>query len=126
MSFTRLAAIARKEIIQIRRDFRSLIIVVMMPIVLVLLFGYGVNLDLKHLPIYVYDREGSRDSQDLLKRFQTSQYFHIVRAVNSYPDIVRAIDSGDRKSTRLNSSHVAISYAVFCSKKRKDLKSCRI
>src|SRR5436853_4420294 len=97
MSFTRLAAIARKEIIQIRRDFRSLIIVVMMPIVLVLLFGYGVNLDLKHLPIYVYDREGSRDSQDLLKRFQTSQYFHIVRAVNSYPDIVRAIDSGHAK-----------------------------
>ena len=97
MSFTRLRAIARKEIIQIRRDVRSLIIVVIMPIVLVLLFGYGVNLDLKHLPIYVYDREGSQDSQDLLKRFASSQYFHIVRVVNSYPDVVRAIDDGHAK-----------------------------
>ena len=38
-------------------------------------FGYGVNLDLKHLPIYAYDRDGSQQSQDLLKRFQASDYF---------------------------------------------------
>jgi ABC-2 type transport system permease protein len=97
MNFTRLMAIARKEIIQIRRDVRSLIIVVIMPVVLVLLFGYGVNLDLKHLPIYVYDREGSQDSQDLLKRFQASQYFHIARVVNSYPEVIHAIDDGQAK-----------------------------
>ena len=41
---------ATKEVIHIRRDVRSLIIVVIMPDVLVLLFGYGVSLDLKHLP----------------------------------------------------------------------------
>jgi hypothetical protein len=41
----------------------------------VLLFGYGVNLDLKGLPVYVYDRDGSQQSQDLLKRFQASEYF---------------------------------------------------
>ena len=40
-----------------------------------LLFGYGVSLDLKHLPVYVYDREGSQQSQDLLKRFQANEYF---------------------------------------------------
>jgi ABC-2 type transport system permease protein len=97
MSFTRLVAIARKEVTQIRRDVRSLIIVMIMPIVLVLLFGYGVSLDLKHLPIYVFDREGSQDSQDLLKRFQASQYFQIVRAVNSYSEVVRAIDGGRAK-----------------------------
>jgi len=47
MSLTRLLAVARKEVIQIFRDARSLIIVVLMPAILVLLFGYGVNLDLK-------------------------------------------------------------------------------
>ncbi len=97
MSLVRLAAVAMKEIIQIRRDARSLIIVLIMPIILVLLFGYGVSLDLKHLPIYVFDREGSQDSQDLLKRFQSSEYFDVVRVVNNYPELVRAIDDGHAK-----------------------------
>jgi len=95
MSATRLVAVARKEIVQILRDTRSLIIVLVMPVILVLLFGYGVNLDLKHLPIYVYDQDGSQQSQDLLKRFQASDYFEIKRVVNNYSDLSRAID-GDR------------------------------
>jgi ABC-2 type transport system permease protein len=97
MSWTRLVAIARKEAIQIRRDVRSLLIVLVMPAALVLLFGYGVSLDLKHLPVYVYDRDGSQQSQDLLKRFQASEYFSIVRSVNSYPEAVTALDGGQAK-----------------------------
>jgi ABC-2 type transport system permease protein len=68
-----------------------------MPPILVLLFGYGVNLDLKGLPVYVYDRDGSQQSQDLLKRFQASDYFHIVRVVNGYPALTRALDDGHAK-----------------------------
>jgi len=97
MSFTRFLAVAKKEMVQVLRDSRSLIIVLIMPIVLVLLFGYGVNLDLKHLPIYVYDRDGSQQSQDLLKRFQASDYLEIARVVNNYPDLTRAIDDGRAK-----------------------------
>jgi ABC-2 type transport system permease protein len=97
MSLTRLLAVARKEIIQILRDSRSLMIVVIMPVTLMLLFGYGVNLDLKGLPVYVYDRDGSQQSQDLLKRFQASEYFHVARVVNGYPAITRALDDGHAK-----------------------------
>jgi ABC-2 type transport system permease protein len=97
MSFTRFLAVARKEVIQIVRDARSLIIVLIMPVVLVLLFGYGVNLDLKGLPVYVYDRDGSQQSQDLLKRFQASAYFDVVRVVNDYPALARSIDDGHAK-----------------------------
>jgi ABC-2 type transport system permease protein len=97
MSFTRFLAVARKEVIQILRDTRSLIIVVLMPVILVVLFGYGVSLDLKHLPVYVWDRDGSQQSQDLLKRFQASDYFDVVRVVNNYPALVRAIDDGRAK-----------------------------
>lgn len=97
MSLTRLAAMAAKEVTQILRDVRSLIIVILMPVILVLLFGYGVSLDLKHLPVYVYDRDGSQQSQDLLKRFQSNDYFQIVRVVNDYPELVRAIDDGRAK-----------------------------
>jgi ABC-2 type transport system permease protein len=97
MNPTRLLAIARKETVQIFRDARSLIIVVLMPAVLVLLFGYGVSLDLKGLPVYVLDQDGSQQSQDLLKRFQASEYFHVARAVTGYPELTRALDDGHAK-----------------------------
>jgi ABC-2 type transport system permease protein len=94
MSLTRLLVMAKKEVIQILRDPRSLAIVILMPVVLVLLFGYGVNLDQKGLPVYVYDQEGSQQSQDLLKHFQASEYFHVVRVVNNQPALTRALDDG--------------------------------
>jgi ABC-2 type transport system permease protein len=97
MSLTRLLAIAGKEVVQILRDTRSLIIVVLMPAVLVLLFGYGVNLDLKGLPVYVLDQDGSQQSQDLLKHFQSSEYFHIARVVSDYSALTRALDDGHAK-----------------------------
>jgi len=97
MKLRRLTAVARKEITQILRDIRSLVIVIIMPVILVLLFGYGVSLDLKHLPVYVYDRDGSQQSQDLLKHFQSNQYFDLVRVVDNYPALVRAIDDGHAK-----------------------------
>ena len=75
MSFTRLLAVARKEVIHILRDSRSLGIVVIMPVTLMLLFGYGVNLDLKGLPVYVYDQDGSQQSQDLLSTFNRTNIF---------------------------------------------------
>jgi len=94
MSWQRLVAMARKEVLQIIRDPRSVGIVVAMPVIMMLAFGYGVSLDIKHIPVYVLDREGSRQSQDLLKRFQASEYFHVVRTVDTYPALVRAIDEG--------------------------------
>ena len=97
MKLTRLLAVARKEVVQIRRDTRSLIIVVIMPAVLVLLFGYGVNLDLKGLPVYVLDEDGSQQSQDLLKHFEASEYFQLARVAQSYAEIERALDDGNAK-----------------------------
>jgi ABC-2 type transport system permease protein len=97
MSLTRLLAVARKEVVQILRDARSLAIVIVMPAILVILFGYGVNLDLKGLPVYVLDRDGSQQSQDLLKHFQASKYFHIEHVVSGYPELTRALDNGSAK-----------------------------
>ena len=97
MSLTRLLAVARKEVLHIVRDARSLGLVIVMPVTLMLLFGYGVNLDLKGVPIYVYDQEGSQQSQDLLKRFEASEYFHVVCAVSSYSAAARALDDGSAR-----------------------------
>ena len=45
----------------------------------------------------MYDRDGSQQSQDLLKRFQASAYFDVVRVVNDYPALARSLDDGHAK-----------------------------
>ncbi len=95
MKLRRVKAIAVKEVLQIWRDPRSLMIALLLPFTQMFLFGYGVNLDLKHLPICTFDREGSQLSQDLLKRFQASVYFAIARNVETYPEMTAAIDRAD-------------------------------
>ncbi|HWR15307.1 MAG TPA: ABC transporter permease [Terriglobales bacterium] len=95
MRYHRLRAIAWKELVQISRDSRSIAIVVIMPLVLMLAFGYGVSFDIKHVRTYVFDRDGSQQSQDFLKRLQASEYFHIVRGVETYRDLIDGIDRGD-------------------------------
>ncbi len=92
MNGRRLVAMTRKEMIQIVRDWRSLAIVVAMPLVLMLVYGYGVSFDTKHLPVCIFDREGSQKSQDFLKHFQASIYFNVVQVVEGYPALVQAID----------------------------------
>jgi ABC-2 type transport system permease protein len=94
MSLRRILAMTRKEVIQIRRDPLSLMIIIALPLIQLLIFGYAVNLDVKHIPLCVYDRDGTQTSQDLLKRFQATEYFNIVHLSDSYRDVVRQIDYG--------------------------------
>lgn len=95
MRLTRLKAIAMKEVLQIWRDPRSLMIALIMPFIQMALLGYGVNLDVKHLPVCTFDQESSQNSQALLKRFQASQYFSIVAVLHSYGNVTKALDRGD-------------------------------
>jgi ABC-2 type transport system permease protein len=94
MSLRRVKAIAKKELIQVWRDPRSLMVVLLMPLMQMALLGYGVNLDIKHVPICVFDREGSQHSESLLKAFQASIYFQIVETERDYDGVKRAIDAG--------------------------------
>ncbi len=94
MNARRIRAVARKEVIQILRDSRSLMVVLLMPLMQMALLGYGVNLDIKHVPICVFDREGSQESEALLKAFQASQYFTIVETARDYAAVKRAVDAG--------------------------------
>src|SRR5207253_3655621 len=55
-----------------------------------------------------------------LTRQRHTFHFHKPTAANAHPAHIAAAIGEDRKSTRLNSSHVAISYAVFCLKKKKE------
>lgn len=94
MSWRRIRAMMHKEVIQIWRDPRSLLVVFLMPLVQLVIFGYAVRLDVQHVPLCVYDRDATQTSQDLLKHFQATDYFQIVRVLESYSDVVRNIDYG--------------------------------
>jgi ABC-2 type transport system permease protein len=97
VTFRRTAAVGRKEFIQVMRDRRSLIIALFLPLIQILLLGYGARLDTTNIPIYVFDQEGSQDSQDLLKAFQASRYFNVVKVVDNYRDLTAAIDADQCK-----------------------------
>jgi len=116
MKLRRVRAVARKELLQIVRDPRSLVMALLMPFLQMALLGYGMSLDVKHLPICVFDREGSQTSQALLKRFQASIYFEIVAVFASYDAVKDAIDRGTCKMAIIVpndfSQHLADSHAT--------------
>ncbi len=97
MKFSRTWAIARKEWFHIFRDWRSLGLVILMPILLMLLFGYAVSLDVKKVPMGVLDRDRSQESLSFIHRFSASPYFHLRFFTQNEKEIKRLIDRGDVK-----------------------------
>jgi len=90
----RIKAIAVKESLQIVRDPRSLMIALLIPLMQMFMLGYGINLDIKHIPLCTYDRENSQQSQGLLKQFASSRYFALSKVGQSYAEITRDLDDG--------------------------------
>jgi ABC-2 type transport system permease protein len=88
----RLRAVARKEFIHIRRDPRSLAGALALPVFLIVIFGYGLSLDLRSIPMAIWDQSQSPASRDLIQRFLGSGYFVLRRHVESSADLDRAID----------------------------------
>ncbi|NOX69368.1 MAG: ABC transporter permease [Gammaproteobacteria bacterium] len=94
MKILRVRAIAKKELIHILRDPRSLGMAIAIPMLLLLLFGYALSLDVDNVPTVVWDQNHSQASRELISRLGGSRYFSLVDSVTSYPEIERAIDSG--------------------------------
>lgn len=93
----RLRALLIKEFIQMRRDKLTLAMMLVLPIVQLLLFGYAINTDVKHLPTIVFDQSLQQDSRDLLNSLTSSEYFDIKYVANSFQEINDAVDSGKTK-----------------------------
>lgn len=90
----RLLAIAWKELLQLRRDRLTLAMTVVLPILQLLLFGFAVNTDVRHIRTVVFDQDRSADSRDLAHTLEATGSFDIVGAVGGYPDIDRALRGG--------------------------------
>lgn len=94
MKPNRVLAIARKELLHVIRDPRSLGMAIAIPMLLLLLFGYALTLDVDRVPLAVWDQSHSPASRDLVSRFDASRYFSIVAHVERYTDLERSIDAG--------------------------------
>ncbi|MDR9501111.1 MAG: ABC transporter permease [Desulfurivibrionaceae bacterium] len=75
-SLMRLRGLVRKEFLQIRRDPSSIAIAFLMPVVLLLLFGYGVSLDAQHVPIALVVEDQGGDTAAFTGAFQHNTYFN--------------------------------------------------
>ncbi len=95
MKTNRVIAIARKEFIHIIRDPRSLGMAIVIPMLLLLLFGYALTLDVDNVPMVIWDQSESHESREFVSRFTASRYFSLREYVRGYKEIERTIDSGE-------------------------------
>jgi ABC-2 type transport system permease protein len=93
MNRRRLWAVARKEAIHIRRDPRSLLLAIGIPMLMLLMFGYALTLDVDRVPFVVWDQSHTGDSREFVARFRATRYFDFRGAVENYPGLERAIDT---------------------------------
>lgn len=93
MNLGRTWAIFRKEFLHVRRDYQSLIQIILLPVMLLILYGYALTFDIEHVPTAVYDRGMSRVSRDFLQQFRASRYFDLSYPVSGYPEIHHLMDA---------------------------------
>ncbi len=92
MNRTRLLAVARKEMIQLRRDPRSLALAFVLPLALLLLFGFAISWDIRDISTAVLDQDRSARSRELLDALESSGYFRIVRMLERTADVDEALN----------------------------------
>lgn len=91
-------AVGRKEFRQIRRDRRTLMILAFVPAFFLLLYGYALNFDIRHIALAVEDRDGTAESRSVVSAFVNSGYFDLVAAVYSPKEAERLLDRNDARA----------------------------
>jgi ABC-2 type transport system permease protein len=92
---SRLIALTWKELLQLKRDPLNLKMIVVIPVMQLLIFGYAINYDVKHLTTVVMDESRSTESRELVAKMDATEYFDIIGRVDSFEELQRAIDSAE-------------------------------
>ena len=98
MNVHKILAVMRKEMRQIRRDRRTLLILLFVPAFFLLIYGYALNFDIRHVAIGVEDQDHSSASREVISAFTNSGYFDLVAAVTSDREIDDLLDRNDARA----------------------------
>ncbi len=118
---SRLMSIIRKEFIQILRDPRTLIMIIIIPIMQLFLLGYSATNDVRNVPLAVLDQSKSIESRALLDAYKAADYFRIAYTVQSEAEIETLIESGDARAAviippdyaqRLNDGNAQVAFIL--------------
>jgi ABC-2 type transport system permease protein len=94
----RIRRIMIKEFLQTLRDPRMRTVLIMVPILQSIIFGYAVTTDVKQVALAVMDRDNTPESRDLIARFTSSGYFRVGKRVSSAVEVRKLLDRGDVKA----------------------------
>jgi ABC-2 type transport system permease protein len=94
---SRLSSIIRKEFIQILRDPRTLVLVLVMPIMQLFLLGYAATNDIREVPLVVFDQDRGPAARELLRAYSTSDYFLVAYDVQTEQELSDLIDGGEAR-----------------------------
>jgi len=94
VSIRRIRALAKKEFIQIRRDVRSLVAAVFLPLLMIFLFGYALSLDVDRIPTVVLDRDGTPEARRFVSLLADSRYFEVTRYLERPAQLDEALARG--------------------------------
>ncbi|HKU70038.1 MAG TPA: ABC transporter permease [Burkholderiales bacterium] len=95
MSWGRFVAVLVKEFVQMRRDRLTFAMMVGIPIIQLVLFGYAINSDPKSLPTAVLSADNSIFARSFVRAMENSGYFRVVRQSRSEDEIDRAVAIGE-------------------------------
>lgn len=95
MNPRRIRALIRREVRQLVRDPITLGLCFLMPLVMLFLFGYAVNLDVKRVALGVLDEDRTSASRRLVDRFTATPYFQLRRSLQSPASLEHAMQTGD-------------------------------
>ncbi|OIO37881.1 MAG: hypothetical protein AUJ72_03680 [Candidatus Omnitrophica bacterium CG1_02_46_14] len=90
-------AIVQKEILHILRDRRTLVLIIMMPLVQLAIYGYAINTDVKHISTVLYNEDQTPLSRRLVTAFEQSAYFDMKFRAHSTQEMKKLIDRGKAK-----------------------------
>ena len=92
--FRGFGAVFYKEVLHVRRDFGTLFFSLIIPLLQMVLLGFGIDTNIRQINTVVFNQDGRRESRELLNRMQNSDTFHIVRYVSNDHDLNDMIIAG--------------------------------
>jgi ABC-2 type transport system permease protein len=93
--FRRIRHIIKKEFIQVWRDKKMRFFLIFPPLVQLLVYGYIINFDIKHVAVGIFDQSRTMESREVIQRFRSNEWFEVTTFIKSRKELLDLIDHGD-------------------------------